>query len=56
MLGKILGKYGSRSGVIRQLSALVKENDQIRRLVQFNKSLGKNAEIKDDEAAELLEV
>lgn len=53
MLGKILGKYGPRSGVIRQLSVLMKENDQMRRLVMFNKTLAKNAEIKDD-AAQLL--
>lgn len=41
MLTKILGKYGSRSGVLCQLSSLMKENDQMKRLVIFNKSLQK---------------
>ena len=27
MLARILGKYGSRSGVVRQLSILMQEND-----------------------------
>ena len=37
MLKQIEGKYGSKSGVIKQLSVLMQENSQMRKLASFNK-------------------
>ena len=31
------GRYGSKSGVVRQLSTLMTENEQMRKLASFNK-------------------
>ena len=37
MLQNIEGRYGSKSGVVRQLNTLMQENDQMRKLASFNK-------------------
>ena len=45
MLAQIEGRYGSKSGVVRQLNTLMQENDQMRKLAQFSK-LSNNQERK----------
>ena len=37
MLGDIQSKYGSKSGLVKQLSVLMDENEQMRKLASFNK-------------------
>lgn len=44
MLRTIENKYGSRSGVIRQLNVLMNESEQMRKLASFNKFAKKGPE------------
>ena len=42
MLKQVEGRYGQKSGVVRQLGVLMQENDQMRKLASFNKFSKKN--------------